>query len=895
VALETLEYDYNIRGWLLGTNRGYLSGSGDHFFGFELSYDKRVSQSNGQVGNTYQSALYNGNIGGTVWRSKTDGERRKYDFSYDAANRLMKAEFTQWTAGSWNTSAGVNFSMQMGDGVTPGSAYDGNGNILAMKQYGLLLGGQSSLIDDLVYSYLPGSNKLKNVTDLVNNTDTKLGDFRSSQRYLSNGKSSSSQDYHYDVNGNLTRDLNKDIGTAAQDGITYNYLNLPQSIVVRNSSGGEKGTISYTYDAAGVKLRKTVSEVGQPEKVTLYVGGSVYEDGVIQFLGHEEGRIRYDATATEESNRFQYDYFVKDHLGNVRMVLAEERKVEVYPIASMEGDLSQGSSPVSVSKLFYDMEDSKVVLNPNTSLSYANNNGSIPTRQDASQTNQTSQKVYKLKATGGAGDIGVGMTLKVMGGDRVSLFGKAFYLGSTSGQTTSSVPVLALLNGLLSGAGGIGAQKGITGADLGGITAVSQAVNSHLGDPNRTVTARPKAALNWILFDEQFKVVSGSMGFRKLTVDAGVVQDLNELEIEMEKSGYLYVYCSNESSVDVFFDNIQVVHERSKVLEETHYYPFGLTMSGISSKAAGTLENKNEKFNGAELNTSFDLNTYEFFFRTYDPQIGRWHGLDTKPTDMVSLYAAMGNNPIRYADPLGDTLALFRPDGTFWKFQDDGKKEFSGMFYQKSTVTSTYEKDGVTYEVRTYSEGLAFQFNDPDVDVLAIKNGVASNGQVGITRVENMSDALVEKRIDASGVKSPEAQANPISFANQQGRQGNMDYGVRGIDAGDLKPNTFYIREKIAYNVADIGNYLFGRGVAELGINLGTASIGAHLNNMGSWIKGNGDYTPKYDFGPGTYGKPGLFDSQGDQRAISRGYSNSPKGAMLIKQYLQSWPKYNPK
>jgi hypothetical protein len=180
VALETLEYDYNIRGWLLGTNRGYLSGSGDHFFGLELSYDKRVSQSNGQVGNTYQSALYNGNIGGTVWRSKT-----------------------------------------------------------------------------------------------------------------------------------------------------------------------------------------------------------------------------------EESRRFQYDYFVKDHLGNVRMVLAEERKVEVYPIASMEGDLSQGSSPVSVSKLFYDIEDSKVVLNPNTSLSYANNNGSIPTRQDASQTNQTSQKVCKLKATGGLGaDLG---------------------------------------------------------------------------------------------------------------------------------------------------------------------------------------------------------------------------------------------------------------------------------------------------------------------------------------------------------------------------------------------------------------------------------------------------------------------------------------------------------
>jgi RHS repeat-associated protein len=317
-------------------------------------------------------------------------------------------------------------------------------------------------------------------------------------------------------------------------------------------------------------------------------------------------------------------------------------------------------------------------------------------------------------------------------------------------------------------------------------------------------------------------------------------------------------------------------------VEETHYYPFGLTMAGISSKALafGSPENKKEKFNGAELNTDFDLNQYEFQFRTYDPQIGRWHGLDTKPTDMVSLYAAMANNPIRYADPLGDTLALFRPDGTFWKFQDNGKKEWSGMVYQKSEVTSTYEKDGVTYEVRTYSEGKAFEFNDPSVDVQAIKNGT-------INRVEVMSDEKVEKQIDASGVKSPEAQAHPIRFANQSSRQGKMDYGVNGFNSGDLKANTFYIREKVAYNLGDIGNYLWGRGMAELGISINSAFTGAHINNMAN---GRRDNTPLYDFGPGTYGKPGLFDSHGDQRAISRGYSNSPKGAMLIKQtsYIES-------
>lgn len=39
--------------------------------------------------------------------------------------------------------------------------------------------------------------------------------------------------------------------------------------------------------------------------------------------------------------------------------------------------------------------------------------------------------------------------------------------------------------------------------------------------------------------------------------------------------------------------------------------------------------------------------------------------------------------------------------------------------------------------------------------------------------------------------------------------------------------------------------------------------------------------TQHFDFGPGTYNGAGLFDSQGDQRAISRGYLNSPKGAAL--------------
>lgn len=98
------------------------------------------------------------------------------------------------------------------------------------------------------------------------------------------------------------------------------------------------------------------------------------------------------------------------------------------------------------------------------------------------------------------------------------------------------------------------------------------------------------------------------------------------------------------------------------VSKETHYYPFGLTMSGISSKAAGKIENK-KKFNGYEFNNDFDINLYESFYRTNDPQLGRFWQIDPKAIDEISPYASMSNNPILNVDVLGDTTTYYDSKG----------------------------------------------------------------------------------------------------------------------------------------------------------------------------------------------------------------------------------------
>ena len=138
------------------------------------------------------------------------------------------------------------------------TGYDKNDNVLSSQCYGQTSASVYALI------ILTG-NLLNHVDDTATTSAYNNGfEFKDGVKQAN--------EYVYDANGNLTKDLNKGISN-----ITYNVLNLPTGVTF--ASGG---FIQYGYTADGIKRRMMYKEAdgsGNPVP-TVYCGNVVYENGV---------------------------------------------------------------------------------------------------------------------------------------------------------------------------------------------------------------------------------------------------------------------------------------------------------------------------------------------------------------------------------------------------------------------------------------------------------------------------------------------------------------------------------------------------------------------------------------------------------------------------------------
>ena len=270
-AVNKQTYAYNIRNWLTG-----VSGS-------KFTQNLYYNTGNGVV-------KYNGSISSMTWKAGNESTVRGYKFTYDGLDRMLNAIYGE--------TAGINTNAnRFSENVT---GYDKNGNIKGLQRYGQTGASAYGLIDNLTFT-LKG-NRLNRVDDAVA-VSTYNGGFG-----FKDGVKQANE-YTYDANGNLTKDLNKGITN-----ISYNCLNLPNAVTFSDGS-----TITYTYGADGTKLR-TVHKIGSATTTTDYCGNVIYENGVQKLLLTEEGYVTLSDS--------KYHYYLKDHQGNNRVVINQSGTVE---------------------------------------------------------------------------------------------------------------------------------------------------------------------------------------------------------------------------------------------------------------------------------------------------------------------------------------------------------------------------------------------------------------------------------------------------------------------------------------------------------------------------------------------------------------------------------------
>ncbi len=601
--LQSIDYRYNIRGWVSSINNASLTDDGTtnddtgDYFGMEFAYNTVDAG----LGN---AAYYNGNISAVKWKSPFESSgaegQQSYKYNYDKSDKLKQGVYSKRGIAAWD---------QDSDGFNESMTYDHNGNMMSMQrkmvkrtlQNDFSIVSTTQMMDDLAYSYASGEgNRLTSVEDTGMEDGFKNG-------------ASTSTEYNYNNNGSMVSDANKGIDSTA-----YNVLGKPEIVWLSN---GQR--LEYTYDGAGNKLTLELYQADTLAKTTDYLGGHMYSNGTLAYMASPGGR------AVKNGNNFEYQYAITDNQGNTRVLFGTKAPAPDTYTATFETG-TQAAEQADFQNYPTGAWHSSVNLYDHT---------------DAGTTYTYSQ----LLNGASNGQVGLTKTLKVFPGDTIKaeVYAKYFNNTSTTSNLAGFASALTAAFGLSAGSSGE-MLKAFTGLnDFGSVVVANNGSGSSGG---------PKAFITILQFDQNFNFVD--VAFDQIDPGAmetgsGVAHDLLSSEVVIKEAGYVYIYISNENPtlVDVYFDDLKITQTKTGVLQYNEYYPFG--MQTINS---WTREDTNNNFlynSGTELNGTTGL--YDLAFRNYDPVLGRFVQVDPLADlyEGLTPYNYANNDPVYYNDPSG--------------------------------------------------------------------------------------------------------------------------------------------------------------------------------------------------------------------------------------------------
>ena len=164
------------------------------------------------------------------------------------------------------------------------------------------------------------------------------------------------------------------------------------------------------------------------------------------------------------------------------------------------------------------------------------------------------------------------------------------------------------------------------------------------------------------------------------------------------KNGSSWIY---EYNLTDHLGNVRVVIRKgannlAEVVQERHYYPYGMEMSELSYNFGSTVPNK-YLYNGKELENDYGIYLYDYGARFYDPVIGRWGGVDPLAEKYYcwSPYVYVLSNPIILIDPDGRELRVAK------EYQEQFKNDLRNVFGDRTNMLSfndngTLQLDGKT-------------------------------------------------------------------------------------------------------------------------------------------------------------------------------------------------------